>query len=221
MFKPNEVNKGGKADVRRTLLDAAVRLIDEEGLAALSMREVARRAGVSHQAPYHYFADRGAILATLAEEGFHLLTMCLRQAAKGAKNAVTRLETGGAAYVHFALAHRAHFRLMFRPELAGDGDHPQRDVAGKTAYAELRALAAATAGPKASEAEVDAHASYHWAVAHGLATLLLDSKHGAELAESASQRIAKVMRLHARGMALLAKAGAKPKVDRKRPATSQ
>ena len=63
----------GKDDVRAGILNASLQLMNEGGLGALSMREVARRAGVSHQAPYHYFQDREAILAELAGEGFDQL----------------------------------------------------------------------------------------------------------------------------------------------------
>ncbi|MSV37798.1 MAG: TetR family transcriptional regulator, partial [Actinobacteria bacterium] len=57
-------------DVRRLVLDAALGIIESDGAESLSMREVARRAGVSHQAPYHYFGDRSGILAAISEEGF-------------------------------------------------------------------------------------------------------------------------------------------------------
>jgi AcrR family transcriptional regulator len=68
-------------DLRERILDATVTLIEADGLAALSMREVARRAGVSHQAPYHHFTDRQAILAAIAEEGFKRLNAGLASAA--------------------------------------------------------------------------------------------------------------------------------------------
>jgi AcrR family transcriptional regulator len=57
-------------DLRRALLDASLALVAEGGIGALSLREVARKAGVSHNAPYHHFKDRGSLLAALAEEGF-------------------------------------------------------------------------------------------------------------------------------------------------------
>ena len=69
-------------DLRRRVLDASLLLIEEGGLAALSLREVARRAKVTHGAPYHHFADRAAILAALAEEGFALLTAQMNAAMK-------------------------------------------------------------------------------------------------------------------------------------------
>lgn len=105
-------------DLRRELLDASLSLIEEQGLAGLSMREVARRAGVTHQAPYHHFSDRAAILGALSEEGFALLLGSMQEEqARAKKSAGARLEAAGLGYVKFALAHPAHFRLMSRPEL--------------------------------------------------------------------------------------------------------
>ena len=65
-------------DVRRLVLDAAIAIIEADGAESLSMREVARRAGVSHQAPYHYFGDRSGIFAAISEEGFTFLARAFR-----------------------------------------------------------------------------------------------------------------------------------------------
>ena len=66
--------------LKQQVLDASIALVAESGLAGLSMREVARRAGVSHQAPYHHFADKAAIVAALVERGFAMLTLRLEAA---------------------------------------------------------------------------------------------------------------------------------------------
>src|SRR5262245_36076534 len=104
-------------DLRQKVLDASLALIEEGGLDRLSMREVARKAGVSHQAPYHYFADREAILAGIASEGFGMLGHELSRSLdkhvasqKGALEAATR------TYVDFALRHPGYFRVMFRSD---------------------------------------------------------------------------------------------------------
>ncbi|MCR6645128.1 MAG: TetR/AcrR family transcriptional regulator [Terricaulis sp.] len=80
-MKPN-------VDLRRRVLDASLALIDSAGLEAFSMREVARRAGVSHQAPYHYFADREAIMAAIVAEGF--LRNCARSCSRQVLGSATR-----------------------------------------------------------------------------------------------------------------------------------
>ena len=93
-------------DVRASILDASRALMNEGGLGALSMREVARRAGVSHQAPYHYFADREAILAELAGDGFDQLYDYMVSALGHARpNRGSRAKALGEAYVRFALNH--------------------------------------------------------------------------------------------------------------------
>ncbi|MFI5308928.1 MAG: TetR/AcrR family transcriptional regulator [Polyangiales bacterium] len=106
--------------LRERILQASVELIEVEGLAALSLREVARRAGVSHQAPYHHFADREAILGAIAEQGFRILRAALERAVahgRDVHSAAESLAACGRAYVEFACEHPAHFRVMFRPEL--------------------------------------------------------------------------------------------------------
>src|SRR5262245_50683938 len=104
-------------DLRQKVLDASLALIDESGLDRLSMREVARKAGVSHQAPYHYFADRGAILAALAGEGFSRLGQLLARAvARSDLEPAEAVEAMGRGYVDFALRNPAYFQAMFRAD---------------------------------------------------------------------------------------------------------
>jgi len=91
-------------DLRPALLRAAGKILEQEGREAISLRDLARRAGVSHNAPYRHFADRGALLAALAEEGYALLAQALA-GKPWREQAVT--------YVHFALANPARFGLMF------------------------------------------------------------------------------------------------------------
>src|SRR3954468_16224943 len=106
-------------DLRRTLLDASLALVEEQGIGALSLREVARKAGVTHNAPYHHFPDKGTLLAAISEEGFALLAREMTAARAGARDDPrSRLEACGQSYVRFALKSPAHFRVMFRPELA-------------------------------------------------------------------------------------------------------
>lgn len=163
-------------DLRRTLLDASLELIASEGLEGFSMREVARRAGVSHQAPYHHFPDREAILAAIVTEGFEALRGAMRAALEqaGAKP-VDRLKSIGRAYVGFALAHPAHFKLMFRSELV----HPDRNLNAKTGAESafdvlVRVADEATLARDGAPSRAFVFAA--WAQAHGLATLLLEGK---------------------------------------------
>lgn len=100
------------------LLETAVRVIDAEGLAALSLHALATRAGVSSGAPYHHFASREQLLVAIADQGFELLTAEMQRASEeAATDAPSKLYALGLGYIRFALAHRGHFRVMFRPEL--------------------------------------------------------------------------------------------------------
>jgi AcrR family transcriptional regulator len=101
-------------DLRRALLDEGLRLLEESGPGALTLREVARRAGVTQAAPYHHFADKDALLAAIAEEGFVSLAEAMDRARDAARpKAAARLHAMGEAYVHFAVAHPSHFQIMF------------------------------------------------------------------------------------------------------------
>jgi AcrR family transcriptional regulator len=167
---------GRPADLRRAILDASLALIDEGGLNALSLREAARRAKVTHGAPYHHFADRSAILAALAEEGFALLTREMNSAMKKEpRGSVARFEACGRGYFRFALRHPAHMKMMFRPELANPSEHPQVDEAAAAAMNVLFecVLECQEAGT-AREGDPMPLVVTSWATIHGLATLWLD-----------------------------------------------
>src|SRR5436190_10261366 len=113
-------------DLPAALLRAAGQTLEKKGIGALSLREAARRAGVSHAAPYRHFPDREALLAALAAEGYAMLGSAQREAA-----AVHGLRGMGEAYVHFALAHPQRFRLMFGGQLQIARHPALREIAGK------------------------------------------------------------------------------------------
>lgn len=186
-------------DLRRTLLDSSLALLEEKGLAGLSLREVARRAGVTHQAPYHHFADRAAILAALADEGFALLLASMQAEQEKAHRAPgAQLAAAGRGYVNFALAHPAHFRLMFRPELC-EGAPPS--VAGAAAYGLLvDAVAAAQKGGEAPPQDSETLVALCWSAVHGLASLFLDGPMAAADPKRAARKMmALLVRLLAAG----------------------
>ena len=147
-------------DLRAALLQSAGELLEEQGLAALSVREAARRAGVSHNAPYRHFPDRDALLAGLAAEGFRMLGDAMQ--GNGGRER-------GEAYVGFALAHPNRFRLMFggRIEI---GRHPELRAAASRTYEGL--VEAFRARGDIADPETAAAAA--WSLTHGLAHLLLD-----------------------------------------------
>ncbi len=154
-------------DLRRALLDTALEAVGEQGPAALSLRDVARRAGVSHAAPTHHFRDKTALLTALAAEGWSLLADALGEATADGRDFAEL----GVAYVVFATSHPAHFAVMRAPGLAR-GDDPDLAAAMERARAQLRA------GVRRFEAgstrDTDTTALAAWSLVHGLAALILE-----------------------------------------------
>ncbi|KUN60301.1 TetR/AcrR family transcriptional regulator [Streptomyces griseorubiginosus] len=150
-------------DLRRAILGAALDVIAAEGPAALSLRDLARRAGVSHAAPAHHFKDRTGLLTAIAAEGFGLLAAALKEAAD--------LKDAGVRYVRFAREHPAHFQVMFAPGLLRADD---LELTTGRALA-TDALRSAVSGVRAEDFGIDARLAgvAAWSLAHGFATLLL------------------------------------------------
>ncbi|MDG4822822.1 TetR/AcrR family transcriptional regulator [Asanoa sp. WMMD1127] len=182
-------------DLRRTLLAAAAEAITESGPAALSLRDLARRAGVSHAAPAHHFGDKAGLLTALAAEGFDLLADELdrtRAAGGGVLEA-------GVGYVRFAVAHPAHFDVMFQPKLFNRTD-PELLAAEDRASGAL-AAAVATVGAKelrGSDARIAGLSA--WSIVHGFATLWLSGALRTDLGNDPEEAARAVIRpLFARG----------------------
>lgn len=161
-------------DLRQKVLDASLALIEEGGLDRLSMREVARKAGVSHQAPYHHFGDREAILAAIAGEGFATLEQALvRAAAQAGSEPAKAVEAMGRAYVEFALRHSAYFQAMFRADAVPLDGYPEARKREDEAFGTL--VAGIDKAVSSQPADVRrAIAVACWAMVHGLATLILE-----------------------------------------------
>ncbi len=169
----------GAADLRQRILDASEHLLESDGLAGLSMREVARRTGVTHQAPYHHFADRETILAELVTQGFDDLARRLARANDhaGQGDRYAMLTESGHAYVGFAIEHPGIFRIMFRAEVCDVARFPDAQAAGARAYGELQRMVRVLHGGDFS----DSLASIYWAQVHGLACLIVDGPLGQAL----------------------------------------
>ena len=158
-------------DVRRLVLDAAIAIIELEGAESLSMREVARQAGVSHQAPYHYFSDRSGIFAAISEEGFSGLAQAFRDVHETEMPAA---KAGFIAYLNFAREHVGHFRVMFRNDICGVVTHELTQIAADSAFEELRLMVARITGPEIDPNNAFTFATMLWSLSHGLATLVID-----------------------------------------------
>jgi AcrR family transcriptional regulator len=164
-------------NLRESLIAAARALLDAGGPAAVGLRETARRVGVSPTATYRHFADKEALLAALAAEGFHDLAD--RQEA--ARREADPLPAMGRAYVAFALERRGLFRLMFGPDLTDRGKYPELKEAADRSFHVYQG----GVHPGAAPQPVDIAAIAAWALVHGLALLFLDGvlpeAHAAEL----------------------------------------
>ncbi|MGW6286499.1 TetR/AcrR family transcriptional regulator [Streptomyces sp. NPDC055107] len=150
-------------DLRRVILDAALDVIATNGPGSLSLRDLARRVGVSHAAPAHHFKDRTGLLTAVAAEGYALFADALT----GAPD----LRERGVAYVRFAATHPAHFQVMFQPDLHRTDDP---DLLAARARATEAVRAGVADLPPAGRGEDDRLAGLAaWSLAHGFATLLL------------------------------------------------
>lgn len=151
-------------DLRRAVLTAALEVIAADGPGAISLRDLARRAGVSHAAPAHHFKDRTGLLTAIATEGYGLLADALAQVPGGTADSLREL---GVRYVRFALDHPAHFEVMHRPQLLREDD-PELVAARGRAWGQLEAGVAGR-GPDLRRSALAA-----WSLAHGYATLRLN-----------------------------------------------
>ena len=165
--KPSPYHHG---DLREALVATGLAILEEGGdPSALSLREAARRAGVSAMAPYRHFADKDALLAAVATKGFERLRAALRMADE-ARDEAEALVGQGIAYIAFARANPALFRLMFGTP---PGVKPEElTAAGAAAYAVMADRVAALAPPD----EARERALQCWATAHGLAALTVDGR---------------------------------------------
>ena len=154
--------------LQRVIVDAALAIAAEAGPDAISMRELARQANVSHQAPYHHFGDRAGVFAAISEEGFATLADEMQ------KNRNLGAEAQCESYVCFALSHRGHFRVMFRTDLCSLDAYPKARQQADRAFGMLYDEVLSIVGDDADELTVQTQTAYMWSVAHGLSTLLID-----------------------------------------------
>jgi AcrR family transcriptional regulator len=172
-------------DLRRALLAAAVDVISEVGPAAMSVRAVARTAGVSHAAVTYHFGDKAGLLTAVAADGYRMLAGALEAAQR---ERASFLEVG-VAYVQFAVSHRAHFEVMYRPELY--------DAHNADLLAARAAAAAVLYGPGRLSDERIAAGVAAWSLVHGVATLWLNGNLPARLGsdpEEITRRVATHLR---------------------------
>jgi AcrR family transcriptional regulator len=185
-------------DLRTALLEAAESVIAERGIDGFSLRETARRAGVSPAAPAHHFGDTRGLLTALATEAFRRFGDAL-EAADAGEDREARIRSQGRAYVQFALAEPAKFDLMWRYALT-DREDPDYRAASSRAFTILDRLIrgeAAAASPDQDDISV-APSIACWSIVHGFARLALDGVFGTEPgeAEAAAETLLPVVMDH-------------------------
>jgi len=169
-------------DLRAACVRAAIELLDERGETALSLRAVARRAGVSPSAPYRHYADREALVSAVAAVGYRQLAERLA-AVHPSPSTAEQLASVATAYVQFALERPALFRIMFGEPCDRDNDERVGATAAVSLY--VRAIVERSF----PQADADALATAVWAVVHGLAVLHLDGKLDAPTPAAVADRV--------------------------------
>ncbi|CCM76771.1 TetR/AcrR family transcriptional regulator [Rhizobium mesoamericanum] len=165
-------------DLYRAIVEAALEVLSESQSTEFSLRELARRAGVSHNAPYKHFADKRDLLAAVSAVGFELLAMRMAEATKELDGPRARLAAMARAYVGGGINNPALYRLMFGGYLGGEDDG--RPIIERTAAHNMKALIvdAITCGalgrPISNTRMIDGAILVFWSQMHGLTLLLVD-----------------------------------------------
>ena len=160
-------------DLREALLRAAVELVEEQGPDGFTLREAARKVGVTHTAPYRHFTDRDALLVAVAEEGFQGLHAAARARLSGLTDPRQRLQALGIAYVEYAVAHPSHFRVMHGGIADACSDPAFVQAKAATFGLLLEIVGACEAAGLIPAGSVPRYALSAWATVHGLADLLM------------------------------------------------
>ncbi len=163
-------------NLKQALLKASLQLLRTSGPGAFTLREVARRAGVSHNAPYRHFRSKEDLLAALAAEGFDRLTAAMTRAAAPASGAMDRFRLIGRGYVAFALTYPQHFAVMFDFPLKAD-QYPQARAAGERAFGTLVGnVQACQAERLLPPGDARPFALLAWSMVHGVAKLAIGGR---------------------------------------------
>ena len=158
-------------DLRRALIDAARRILEAEGPSALSLRAVAREAGVSPAAPYHHFKDKTELLEAVAQEGWEMLDQVIAKARAKAATPGEALRQIGVGYVCFARDNPALYRVMY--DTARDREALPEDMQADkdSAYCKVRDTMIEAGGDPTDELDLELATVAAWCAAHGLAEM--------------------------------------------------
>ncbi|WP_439359055.1 TetR/AcrR family transcriptional regulator [Bradyrhizobium sp. DASA03007] len=162
-------------ELQEALIAASEAILAEQGAEGFTLREAARRAGVSPAAPSHHFGNAQGLLTEVAIRGYGALAGALREAASVKQGARDKLHAQGLAYVNFALTHPGRFQMMFANKRLV-ADDPRLRQASRAAGHAFEIVVAELVGGTAKEAKTAAAAA--WSTVHGFAKLALEEKFG-------------------------------------------
>jgi len=165
-------------DLRRALLQAAVRTIGSHGVDGLTLRGVGSTLGVSRTALYRHFTDKAALLAAVAAEGFRMLREETARAWEDGERGLSGFEAMGVAYVRFAIAHPSHYRVMFGAEISGAADVQLAGEGAGAFQVLVDALTALQTQNLARRDDTQQMALFVWSTVHGVAMLAIDGRLG-------------------------------------------
>jgi AcrR family transcriptional regulator len=174
-----------RVNLKQSLLDAALGLIAEVGPQTFTLREVARRAGVSHNAPYRHFRDKDDLLAAVAAQGFDRLSESMKKTMAKGRTAAERLNLAGRGYVQFALQSPQHLLVMFEGARPAEPRPEYAEPAQRAFQTLLDAIAAAQAEGVLPKGDPHPLAVVAWSGVHGLAKLAI----GGQLPFTAKQTL--------------------------------
>ena len=162
-------------NLRAALLTETMALLEEAGVAGLSLRRLAQRLGVSRAAPYHHFASKEALLAAVIEEGFSRLHSQTQAQSDGITDPWQKLQVCGRIYLAFAMENPALYRLMMGNTVPHRADYDAIKVRSMGYYDELRQMIrGCIASGQTRHTDVELAAFTVWCGVHGLASLMLD-----------------------------------------------
>ncbi len=172
--------------LRKALIDTGLELISEKGISGFTLREVAKRTGVSTAAPYHHFKDKAELLQAMSAEGWRMLGERFKAAFSTLETPSARLRAIGELYIRFAIEYTPYFRVMSRPDLyCSQGSCDQGEATGLTVFEMLRsAVAGCFPVKKNDDPDLQEMVLHAWVMVHGFATLWIDgSLQGTSLGE--------------------------------------
>jgi len=195
---PKKASNYHHGALRDALIHAAREILESQGYEALTLRAAARRVGVSQAAPYNHFADKAALLAAIAAQGFSEFAAAMRQEMDAAVEPQARLNAAGIAYVAFATSNPGLFKLMFGSSANQASDDPELDATRTSAYEVLReAVHSVHLSEPRHALDEPLESLRSWALVHGIATMINEGTIAPRIygASSARELIAALLRL--------------------------